>query len=92
MDPAAQNILLTPICAHTLTTSSYVLGPDQVIEVHSAETKQDGPPVRGRGKAFLREGDRMVVRRAKYETELIKLKDRSFYENAVPENGESGDE
>ncbi len=36
VDPAAQNILLTPICAHTLTTSSYVLGPDQVIEVHSA--------------------------------------------------------
>ena len=33
VDPAAQNILLTPICAHTLTTSSYVLGPDQVIEV-----------------------------------------------------------
>ena len=82
VDPAAQNILLTPICAHTLTTSSYVLGPDQVIEVHSAGNgnktvylSADG------GKAFLlREGDRMVVRRAKYETELIKLKDRSFYE------------
>ena len=55
---------------------------DQVIEVHSAGNgnktvylSADG------GKAFLlREGDRMVVRRAKYETELIKLKDRSFYE------------
>ena len=33
------------------------------------------------GKAFLlKEGDRVAIRRSKYVTELIKLKDRSFYE------------
>ena len=82
VDPAAQNILITPICAHSLTSSSYVLGPDQVIEVQSVNNgnktvylSADG------GKAFLlKENDRLVIRRSKYVTELIKLKDCSFYE------------
>ncbi len=82
VDPVAQNILITPICAHSLASPSYVLGPEQVIEVQSVNNgsktvylSADG------GKAFLvKEGDRIVVRRSKYTTELIKLKDRSFYE------------
>lgn len=82
VDPAAQNILITPICAHSLMSSSYVLGPEQTIEVSCANNgnktvylSADG------GKAFLlKEGDRVVIRRSKYVTELMKLKDRSFYE------------
>ena len=82
VDPAAQNILITPICAHALISSSYVLGPEQTIEVSCANNgnktvylSADG------GKAFLlKEGDRVAIRRSKYVTELIKLKDRSFYE------------
>jgi NAD+ kinase len=82
VDPVAQNILITPICAHSLTSAAYVLGPEQTIEVRTANysnrtvyLSSDG------GKAFLlREGDRVVVRRSKYTTELLKLKDRSFYE------------
>ena len=82
VDPTAQNILITPICAHSLMSSSYVLGPEQTIEVSCANNgnktvylSSDG------GKAFLlKEGDRVMIRRSKYVTELIKLKDRSFYE------------
>lgn len=82
VDPTAQNILITPICAHSLTSSPYVLGPEQTIEVccvnngnKTVYLSTDG------GKAFLlKEGDRVAIRRSKYVTELIKLKDRSFYE------------
>ena len=82
VDPAAQNILITPICAHSLTSSSFILGPEQTVEVASVHNgnktvylSADG------GKAFLiKPEDRVVVRRSKYVTELIKLKDRSFYE------------
>lgn len=82
VDPTAHNILITPICAHSLMSPAYVLGPEQTIEVESVKNgnktvylSADG------GKAFLlKEGDRLVVRQSKYATELVKLKDRSFYE------------
>lgn len=82
VDPAAHNLIITPICAHSLTTSSYILGPEQTVGIQGIENgaktvylSADG------GRAFsLREGDRVSVRRSKYTTELIKLKDRSFYD------------
>ena len=82
VDPVAQNILITPICAHSLMSSSYVLGPDQVVEVMGANNgnktvylSADG------GKAFLlKPEDRVVIRHSKYVTELVKLRDTSFYE------------
>ena len=82
VDPVAENILITPVCAHSLSSAAYVLGPEQVIEVSCSGNghktvylSTDG------GKAFLlKEGDRVTIRRSKYATELVKLKDRSFYE------------
>lgn len=82
VDPTAQNILITPICAHSLTSSSFILGPEQTVEVASVHNgnktvylSADG------GKAFLiKPEDRVIVRKSKYVTELIKLKDRGFYE------------
>lgn len=82
VDPTAQNLLITPLCAHSLMSSPYVLGPEQTIEVRSVSNgnrmvylSADG------GKAFLlKPEDRVVVRKSKYVTELVKLKDRSFYE------------
>lgn len=82
VDPTAQNLLITPLCAHSLMSSPYVLGPEQVIEVRSVNHGNktvylscDG------GKAVpIRPEDRVIVRKSKYVTELIRLKDRSFYE------------
>ena len=82
VDPVAQNILITPICAHSLMASSYVLGPEQTVEIRSVRNgnktvylSADG------GKAFLlKESDRVVIGKSKYVTKLVKLKNRSFYE------------
>ena len=82
VDPTAQNILITPICAHSLISSSYVLGPEQTVEIRSVRNgnktvylSADG------GKAFLlKENDRVVICRSPYVTKLVKLKNRSFYE------------
>ena len=82
VDPVAQNILITPICAHSLMASSYVLGPEQTVEIRSVRNgnktvylSADG------GKAFLlKESDRVVIGKSKYVTKLVKMKNRSFYE------------
>ncbi len=82
VDPTAQNLLITPLCAHSLMSSPYVLGPEQVIEARSVSHGNKKVYLSCDGsKAFpISPEDHVVVRRSKYVTELIRLKNRSFYE------------
>jgi NAD+ kinase len=82
VEPTAENIIVTPICAHTLQAKSMVLGRDRMMSIHichqsrkTAYLSVDG------GKAFkLFSGDTVEVTRSKHQTRLIRLSDRSFYE------------
>ena len=82
VEPTAQNFVISPICAHTVFSSSFVLSAAGSVSVSSAEQsrKQIYLSVDG-GKAFaLRPGDRVRVCRSRYETELLRLTDKSLYE------------
>ena len=82
VEPTAQNFVISPICAHTVFSSSFVLSAAGSVSVSSAEQsrKQIYLSVDG-GKAFaLRPGDRVRECRSRYETELLRLTDRSLYE------------
>ena len=83
VEPKAQLLLLTPICAHTLNTRSVVLSAEDsvVIEIIKntrneaimAEAVFDG------GSSFsLGYGDRIEIRRSEEVTNLVKLSTRSF--------------
>lgn len=82
VEPTAENIIFTPICAHALHTKAVVLGPERMVTVRlgkdsrkSAYLSVDG------GKAFkLTAGDQVEVTKAPYQTRLVKLTGRSFYE------------
>ena len=82
MEPTARNILITPICAHSTRAFSYVLSPEHIITVETADANRkfvylsaDG------GKAFsLRNGDRVRVKQSKYCTKLVRLSKKSFCE------------
>lgn len=83
--PAAQTILLTPICAHTLNTRSIVLSADDRITVKigqprenrlgEAEISFDGDVV-----ATLGMGDRIDICKTQKKTKIIKLSKISFLE------------
>ena len=82
VEPTAQNFVISPICAHTVFSSSFVLSAAGSVSVSSAEQsrKQIYLSVDG-GKAFaLRPGDRVRACRSRYETKLLRLTDRSQYE------------
>jgi len=82
VEPTAENIIITPICAHTLQAKSLVLGRDRNISISicSQSRKVAYLSVDG-GKAFkLYFGDRVEVTRSEHQTKLIRLSDRSFYE------------
>lgn len=82
VEPTAENIIFTPICAHSLHAKSVVLGPERLISVRlgrdsrkSAYLSVDG------GRAFkLVPGDRVEVSKSPNQTRLVKLTGRSFYE------------
>lgn len=82
VEPTAQNIIFTPICAHALHAKSFVLSAERLVSVRlgrdgrkSAYLSVDG------GKAFkLSPCDQVEVTRSTKQTKLIKLTGRSFYE------------
>ena len=82
VEPTAQNFVISPICAHTVFTKSFVLSATGTVTVIPAEPsrKQVYLSVDG-GKAFsLRQGDKVRICRSRYETELLRLTDKSIYE------------
>ncbi len=82
VEPTAENIIFTPICAHALHAKAVVLGPERLVSVRlpqdsrrSAYLSADG------GRAFkLGVGDQVEIRKSQRQTRLVKLTGRSFYD------------
>ena len=82
VEPAAENIIMTPISAHTIQAKSMVLDKSRAVDVtvpkHSrkvAYLSVDG------GKAFkLFSGDVVQICRSRRSLCLVKLLEKSFYE------------
>ena len=82
VEPTARNFVISPICAHSVFTKSFVLSASGTVTVAPAELnrKQVYLSVDG-GKAFaLRQGDQVRIGRSRYETELLRLTDKSIYD------------
>lgn len=82
VEPTAENIIVTPICPHSVNARSFVLGAGRAVSVKlgrlskkAAYLSSDG------GKAFkLCGGDVLEIRRSQSVTRLVRLTGRSFYE------------
>ena len=82
VEPQAQNIIITPICAHAFQAKGIVTAPWRTISIRlgklgrrNAFLSVDG------GRAFrLNVGDVVTVRKAENETRLVRLKETSFFQ------------
>lgn len=83
VEPAANLLLLTPICPHTLNTRSIVLSPEDEIMIEIPQGK-DGrlqaveASFDGSHKIGLVTGDSIVIRKAAKTTGILKLNTESF--------------
>ena len=84
VEPDAENIIISPICAHAMGSRSFVLGPDREVTVkveklhgRRAYLSVDGNPV-----FDLANNDVVCVRRAENYTLMADMQRRSFYEIA----------
>ena len=82
VEPEAKNMIVTPICAHDMSSRCIVTSDKRVISValvrnarRNAFLSVDG------GKAVrLNMGDITTIRKSNMETKLLRLKERSFFD------------
>lgn len=82
VEPTAENIIVTPICAHALQSKSFVLSESRTIEIKMAKQNRkcaflsvDG----GRG-VRISSGDVIRIRTSERGVSLARLTNRSFYQ------------
>ena len=82
VEPEANNILVTPICAHDMASRCIVTSDRRGITVRMTQNARRNAfvSVDGGKSVRLNLGDTVTIRRSKLETKLLKLNDRSFYD------------
>lgn len=82
VEPTARCIVVTPICAHDMMSKSLVLSAERTVTIASARSGRktaylsvDG----GRAERLL-SGDIVRIRQSRYDTQFLRLRDRSMFE------------
>lgn len=81
VDPRIDLILLTPICAHSLTVRPLIIPPNLEvgIEVRTRGKEEIVATIDGQVTYTLNEDDQVFVTRAKKRLRLIRLEEKDFY-------------
>ena len=82
VEPEASNILISPICAHDMSSRCMVTSGKRVLTVEMLRNSRRNAylSVDGGKAVRLNMGDVTVIKKSALATKLIKLKDRSFYD------------
>lgn len=82
VEPEANNILVTPICAHDVASRCMVASEKRVITVELTRNARRNAYLSVDGGRALRLnlGDKTIIRKAELTTKLIRLQERSFYD------------
>ena len=82
VEPEAENILITPICAHEMGARCIVASDRRVVTVELARNARRNAYLSVDGGKTLRlnMGDVVSIKKSKLETRLVRLNDRSFYD------------
>lgn len=82
VEPEANNIIITPICAHEFGSRSLVASDKRVIQVNLVKNLRRNAylSVDGGRAVKLNQGDVVTVKKSNLETKLVRLQDRSFYD------------
>ena len=82
VEPTAENLIITPICAHVLQSKSYVLSKDRTVEIRLGRQARKTAylSVDGGRAVRLSGGDVIRIRRSERGISLARLTERSFYQ------------
>ena len=82
VEPTAQNIIITPICAHDMLTKTVVTSAQRKITVDVGRIGRKNAFLSVDGGRALRlyTGDQVIITNSKFVTKLVHLSDRSFFD------------
>lgn len=82
VEPTAENLIITPICAHAMDAKSFVLSSERVVSIQLGRlTRKTAYLSADGGRAFrLQDGDVAEIRKSDKVTKLVRLSGRTFYE------------
>jgi NAD+ kinase len=81
VSPGVGVILITPICPHSLNSRSIVVSNRETIRVDITDGNQDVYLTADGQQGYkLKNGDKVIIKRAPFSTRLIKVLNRSFYD------------
>jgi NAD+ kinase len=82
VEPMAESITITPICAHALYAKAFVLRPERVVSILIGPMEGKEAWLSGDGveSVPLCSGDRIVVHRSRLTTRIVKFGNDNFYD------------
>ena len=82
VEPSADNIILTPICAHNLQPRSLIASPSRKVEIQVGRINRRNAFLSVDGGKAVRvfSGDRIFLEIGNQKTKLLKLKDTTFFD------------
>lgn len=89
VEPTAESILLTPICAHLMTARPFVLASDRLVsvKVENNAGKKLWLSVDGCEPIPMLEDDELKIKKSKNYTVMAHVSDKSFYDIAFEKLG-----
>jgi len=90
VEEAAENIIVTPICAHVIEAKSFVLMSDRVVSVALGHRRNNPAfiSVDGGDHQDIMDKDVIKVYKSERYTRLVRLSNRSFYKRVSEKLGE----
>ena len=78
--PDLDIFLMTPICPHSLSVRPIIFSSDSTLTISIATDTEGMLTVDGQQGVSLENGDQVVIKKAEYDTYLVKVKNIGFFE------------
>ena len=90
VEPTAENIIITPVCAHVLAARSFVLAPDRRVSVEFSRQRANPGylSVDGGESCQVYPGDIICVGKSDKKVRFVDVPERSFYNKVFEKLGE----
>lgn len=81
INPRINALIVSPICPHTLASRTILFSEKETLKVAvELDSREAGLTIDGQVAFHLKSGSSVLVRKARHSVNLIKFRDRSFYE------------